>query len=272
VTAVGAAGQRWAVAFGSGELLASSGPADPLRQIASIDDQRAIALAGLSGARWAAAYTDSITGRVVVADPAEGHHVTAVDQRPTGLVSDGRWLYLGDASGKIRTFDGNDLERRERIVEAHDRGVASMAINSDGSLIVSAGNDGSIAVWNVASDGALAERARLVGTRAAITSLTVSPDSRWLASTSQDGTVRMVDLEHGDPAGDEIPVGLNTTVAFAPDADRQLYVASSGLHLWDMRIESWQRMACEIIGSRRLVEAEKELYLRGEPAIDPCPA
>ena len=78
-------------------------------------------------------------------------------------------------------------------------------------------------------------------------------------------------LDLNQQIGDPIRVGFNAEVAFAPNADRQLYVADGRLDQWDMRIEGWPKLACEIIGARRLVAAEQRSYLSGQAPVASCP-
>ena len=81
----------------------------------------------------------------------------------------------------IRTADDQPLV----AVAAHDAPVTALAISADGSLFASAGTDGTIRVWDLASD-MIANIAPIGG---AILGLALSPDGKRVASVGQDDFV-----------------------------------------------------------------------------------
>ena len=48
-------------------------------------------------------------------------------------------------------MDGTTLEHLDQITGAHQGGVNDLALNQDGSLLASAGVDGLVRVWDVAT-------------------------------------------------------------------------------------------------------------------------
>ncbi len=48
-------------------------------------------------------------------------------------------------------MDGTTLEHLDQIASAHQGGVNDLALNQDGSLLASAGVDGLVRVWDVAT-------------------------------------------------------------------------------------------------------------------------
>ena len=79
------------------------------------------------------------------------------------------------------------------------------------------------------------------------------------------------DLESERAVVDPIRVGTAPVVRFNPNADRRLLVADGGLSEWDMRADQWPAIACRILGSRRLVEVERQQYLGDSPVRAACP-
>ena len=189
---------------------------------------------------------------------------------PASIAAEGRWVFIGDMDGSVHILDADDPTRPERVVKAHQAEIASMAVGPNHSTLATGSDDRTVALWTIASDGSLSERTRLRGNEEKVTSVSFTADGRWLISASEDSLVRLFNLEQGIQVGDAIPTGISTTVVFANSGDRQAYVASSGLELWDLRMESWSRIACGIIGSRRLDPAEEQRFLRGVAPAPVC--
>ena len=72
-----------------------------------------------------------------------------------------------------------------------------MAIAPDGTWLASAGDDGTVRIWDPATGQ---QRAVLTGHTGAVTAVAIAPDGTWLASAGDDGTVRIWDPATGQPA------------------------------------------------------------------------
>jgi WD40 repeat protein len=86
-----------------------------------------------------------------------------------------------------------------RIYAGHTRAVSSIAFSPDGSLLASAGNDGTVLLWTVATG----MRRKSLDSRAMVPrTVTFSPDGRTLAlATDDDDDIRLWDLAELFPAG-----------------------------------------------------------------------
>jgi WD40 repeat protein len=96
----------------------------------------------------------------------------------------------------------------QKLEEHHDN-VGGLAFLSNGSELVSASDDNTLRVWKLSPvtdeidrvDGALTDcessRAELVGHRRQVTSVTTSPNGKWIASGSMDKSVRFWNTDDG---------------------------------------------------------------------------
>jgi WD40 repeat protein len=83
---------------------------------------------------------------------------------------------------------------RPRKLQGHNGCVRSLVFSQDGKLLVSAGDDKSILVWNAQRDRVVRQ---LNGHGANVMGLALAPDGRTLASTGYDGTTRLWNLQSG---------------------------------------------------------------------------
>ena len=81
-----------------------------------------------------------------------------------------------------------------RVLTGHTGGVRALAVAPDGSWLASAGDDGTVRIWDPHTGQT---RHTLTGHTRRVTALAVAPDGSWLASASYDGTVRIWDPHTG---------------------------------------------------------------------------
>ncbi|HOX07556.1 MAG TPA: protein kinase, partial [Planctomycetota bacterium] len=120
-----------------------------------------------------------------------------------------------------------------RSLTASDgRPASAVCFSPDGARLASAGHDGRIRVWEVATGR---EVGAFKAQSAALSALAFGAGGRLLASASMDGTVRLWDAAGGDPtmelAGPGKPM---RAVAFSPDGSR---VAAGGA---DSAVRVWE--------------------------------
>jgi cytochrome c len=173
--------------------------------------------------------------------------------RPGNLVGHGgpvKALAVDAASGRALTgsFDyammgwdiAQETPQRLQRLDDHNGAVNAVAFVPGGKLALAAGDDGAVAVWDLAT-GKLAHR--FTGHTAKIAGLAVSADGRWAASASWDHTVRLWDLTRREPGpvleGHQGPVNA---VAFSADGERVYSASADGtIGLWLTADGSFQR-------------------------------
>ncbi|MDX8031029.1 hypothetical protein SK803_12450 [Lentzea sp. BCCO 10_0856] len=130
-----------------------------------------------------------------------------------------------------KTRDGV-LSTLATVVKAHDEEVYAATFSKDGTL-ATAGRDRSIHLWNVGDRRKPVRLGTLAGHTGAVRALSYRPDGKVLASSGDDGTVRLWN-EQGQLAvmpGEEAV----RTVSFNPDGRTIAVGSSTGVvRLWNV--------------------------------------
>lgn len=272
VTAIAPGKDGWAIGLVSGEVLRTSGSVQSLVPVATVP-----------GPVRALAFLDS--GTIAIADtagavtivPGSGASQPLSFQVPIhSLGSSGGRLIAGADNGDVYTVDLTAdpfLIRKEELPSSLVPEVSALEVSPDGGTLAIGGDGGTILVATIRSDGSIGVRDDLTGHTDRVNTLSISPDGHWLASSGEDGHVILWNVDTGQRVGDPIPVAREPVLAFGGTGDRQLFLSDDrgGLVRWDMRPESWVRIACDLIGNRVLTQEERNLYLGGSAPAATCP-
>jgi WD40 repeat protein len=113
----------------------------------------------------------------------EGEYIYGISFSPEGEAV----AIAGESFASIMTVE----DKRQTALNGHIGAVLTAVFSPDGQYIATAGDDGTIRLW----DRAGREIKRLFGHRGAIWQVAFSPDGRFLMSAGRDGTSRLWQLE-----------------------------------------------------------------------------
>lgn len=152
------------------------------------------------------------------------------------LRPDGAVAAVADQTGPIRLYDVAEGEQIGADLRFHEAGARTLAFTSEGTTLVSGSSDGLTLAWDLTDpDSVPSPRVISRGGAVKVWAVTIASDDRRLAVASDDGVIRLFDLESGSQ-DDEIVwdegAGI-TAVAFSPDGN--ILVASNR----EGRLNSW---------------------------------
>jgi WD40 repeat protein len=133
----------------------------------------------------------------------------------------------------IAALDAADSPGAARYLHGHIGAVNNMALNRDGGMLASAGDDGTVRLWDVAGGRQLGEP--LLGHKGPVQDVAFSPDGRMLASAGADGAIYL-----WDPGSRTrlcklgVDKGPVWGVAFSRDGRTLASADDAGLRLWDL--------------------------------------
>jgi len=163
---------------------------------------------------------------------------------------DGQTITTAGQDAVIRIYDA--VTFRERIaIETKQIEVNGLAYSTDGTILSSAGDDGTLCLWriNLVSDTAAGIR-RIPAHEFQVYNVAFTPDDRTLVSTGRDPVVRLWDVETGQSIGTfeghERSAG---SIAVSPDGETLATAGHDGrIALWDMGSQSLIRKVHPNIG------------------------
>ena len=180
---------------------------------------------------------------VQVVDPATSARILQLSGHTTNVAAlacspDGSRIVTTVEDGTTRIWNGEDGQQLREF--AGTAGCSSIAFSRDATQFAVGAQNGDVVIMSALQDRA-AEPIVLKGHGGPIWDLVFSPTGKWLASASQDRTVRVWDIDNAsEPQVLKGHFGPVKTVSFSPDGQR---LVSSGddrtlrIWAWDAGLE-----------------------------------
>jgi WD40 repeat protein len=232
--------------------------------------------------------TSGMTGPTALFDVATGEEARTFAMEGWGTLSpDGRFVATVDAcvnSGCPQAISIYDLESGE-LLRSFEPDVATlwiMAFSHDGRYLITAEDTGqhlnadnsvvempaAVQLWDVET-GTVARR--FEGHTGMPSSVTFSPDDRYVLTAAYDGTTRVWDTETGEPVRIFAPDhGEATTANFSPDG-RHLVIGyeDATVALWHTDVHDFITDACAKVSRDFMLEERTQYGL--SDGVPTCP-
>jgi WD40 repeat protein len=179
----------------------------------------------------------------------------------------GNFVLAGSYDTSAAIYEIRHGEPTIRVRFIQDTGIRSVALNSDGSLAVTGGENGIVQVWEVATREQVAQ----VIHADTVFSVAFSPDDSFVLSASGDGTARAWDAHTGDQFALVTHENGVRSAVFSPDGEFILTGGDDSI----ARVSSWQPASLIHLGcsglTRNLTSVEWNTYFKDEPYQAICP-
>jgi WD40 repeat protein len=146
----------------------------------------------------------------------------------------------------------------------------TIAFGPDGQTLVSAGDNGTIILWDLKTNEILQQLDP--GGSDLVLATALDPEAKHIATSTENNEIVLWDVAGGVPLVRPLQghTAYISSIAFSPDGKTLASASESEIILWDLDPKDWIEKACQAAG-RNFTQLEWKLYLPSEPYAATCP-
>ena len=178
-----------------------------------------------------------------------GSPIAAGDALSIALRPDGSMIASAQRNGTIELISTLTRQRIGISPRGHAGGIRDVDFSPDGHLLVSAGADGSLRLWEVGKDGFTSGGRQIGQSSDVIMAARFSPDGTVIATGNGEGSVQLWRIGQVPPNGEtliDLPTDFNA-IAFSHDG-RNLIASNANGTIFGWQLPSHEPLFQPIVG------------------------
>jgi WD40 repeat protein len=151
------------------------------------------------------------------------------------IAPDGQSVAVGFGDGALRLYSTSNGDLLWEQKNAHKQRIRHITFNTDGNLLATASFDKTAKLWQVKEGNQLEEEQTFIGHTDKLYSVSFSPDSQILASSSYSGEIALLTIKTKESRFFKAHEDIATSVVFDSSGTRLLSAGADGhVYLWNM--------------------------------------